>query len=77
MCSYLGDMMASISPHERSPNNPALYRILTREFDEDNRTVGSKIVLTAARHVAAAYESHKQRNDGGDTPRFGDESFLC
>jgi IS605 OrfB family transposase len=76
MCSYLGDMMASISPHERSPNNPALYRILTREFDSENRTVAAKVAKEATRHVAAAYQSFQARNDGGERPTFGDESFF-
>ena len=76
MCSYLGDMMASISPHERSGNNPALYRILTREFDSENRTVAAKVASAATRHVAAAYQSFHARNDGGERPTFGDESFF-
>lgn len=76
MCSYLGDMMASISPHERSGNNPALYRILTREFDSENRTVAAKVAKEATRHVAAAYQSFHARNDGGERPTFGDESFF-
>ena len=76
MCSYLGDMMASISPHERSGNNPALYRILTREFDSENRTVAAKVAKEATRHVAAAYQSFHARNDGGGRPTFGDESFF-
>jgi IS605 OrfB family transposase len=76
MCSYIGDMMASIPPHERVPNNPALYRILTREFDSENRTVGAKVAKAAARHVAAAYQSFQARNDGGKRPTFGDETFF-
>lgn len=75
MCDYLGDMMASISPHERSPNNPTLYRLLNREFGEE-RTVGAKVALAASRHVAAAYQSYHARDDGGERPTFGDESFF-
>ena len=49
MCSHLADMMASIPEHERVPNNPALYRLITREFPADNRTVSSKVALAASR----------------------------
>lgn len=76
MCSYLGDMMASIPPHERSPNNPALYRLVTREFPSDKRTVGSKVALAATRKVAAAFQSHRARGDGGDRPAFGDGDYF-
>ena len=76
MCSYLGDMMASIEPHERTPNNPALYRLVTREFPGDDRTAGAKVALAATRHVAAGYQSFHARNDGGERPEFGDESFF-
>jgi IS605 OrfB family transposase len=76
MCSYLGDMMASIDAHERRPNNPALYRLLTREFPGEDRTVGSKVALAVTRHVAAAYQSYHSRNDGGERPTFGDETFF-
>lgn len=75
MCDYLGDMMASISPHEQSLNNPSLYRLLNREFGEE-RTVGAKVALAASRHVAAGYQSYHARNDGGERPTFGDESFF-
>lgn len=76
MCSHLGDMMASIDPHERIPNNPTLYRLVTREFPSDDRTVSSKVALAASRHVAAAYQSFHARDDGGDRPTFGDEAFF-
>jgi len=76
MCSHLGDMMASIGPHERVPNNSTLYRLITRQFPSDERTAGSKVALAASRHVAAAYQSFHARNDGGDRPTFGDESFF-
>jgi IS605 OrfB family transposase len=76
MCSHLGDMMASIEPHERIPNNPTLYRLVTREFPSDERTVGSKVALAASRHVAAAYQSYHARDDGGVRPTFGDETFF-
>jgi IS605 OrfB family transposase len=76
MCSYLGDMMASIDPYERRPNNPALYRLVTREFPSDERTVGSKVALAVTRHVAAAYQSYQARNDGGERPTFGEEAFF-
>jgi len=76
MCSHLGDMMPSIPAHERSPQNPALYRLVTREFPGDERTVGSKVALAATRHVAAAYKSYRQRGADGDRPTFGDGSFF-
>jgi len=76
MCSYLGDMMASIEPHERTPNNPALYRLVTREFPSDERTVGSKVALAATRHVAATYQSYQARHDGGERPSFGEETYF-
>jgi len=76
MCSYLGDMMPSIDAHERTPNNPALYRLVTREFPSDERTVGSKVALAATHHVAAAYQSYQARNDGGHRPTFGEETFF-
>lgn len=76
MCSHLGDMMASIDPHERRPNNPALYRLVTREFPSDERTTGSRVAQTASRHVAAAYQSYQARDDGGERPTFGDETFF-
>jgi len=76
MCSYLGDMMASIEPHERTPNNPALYRLVTREFPSDERTVGSKVALAASRHVAATYQSYQAQHDGGERPSFGEETFF-
>lgn len=76
MCAYLGDMMASIDPHERTPNNPTLYRLLKREFPEDDRTAGAKVMNAASRNVAAAYQSYHARNDGGERPTFGEESFF-
>jgi len=76
MCSYLGDMVVSIDPHERTPNNPTLYQLLTREFPNNDRTCGSKVALAATRHVAAAYQSYHARNDGGNRPTFGDEQFF-
>jgi IS605 OrfB family transposase len=76
MCSYLGDMMASIPEHERRPNNPALYRLVTREFSDDERTVGAKVALAASRHVAAAFQSKRARGDGGERPSFDDGEFF-
>ena len=76
MCSYLADMMASIPEHERVPNNPALYRLITREFPADNRTVSSKVALAASRKVAAAFQSRRSRGDGGELPNFGDGDYF-
>ena len=76
MCSYLADMMASIPEHERVPNNPALYRLITREFPKDERTVGAKVALAASRKVAAAFQSRRARGDGGELPNFGDGDFF-
>jgi len=64
MCSYMAAMLPSFQPHDRSPQNPTLYRLLTRAFPADERTVASKVALAASRHVAAAFESRRQR--GGD-----------
>lgn len=76
MCSHLGDMMASLAPHERVPNNPTLYRLVTREFPGDERTVAAKVALAATRHVAAAYQSYHGRGADGERPSFGDGSFF-
>jgi len=76
MCSYLGDMMASIPSHERSLNNPTLYRLINREFPLDERKSKSKLAQSAARHVAGTYQSYHARNDGGERPSFGDEQFF-
>lgn len=76
MCSYLADMMASIPQHERRPNNPTLYRLLTREFPKDERTVGSKVVLAASRKVASAFQSRRARGNGGELPSFGDGDYF-
>ncbi len=76
MCSYLADMMASIPPHERVPNNPTLYRLVTREFPTDGRTVGAKVALAATRHVAAAFQSRRALGDGGERPTFGDGEYF-
>jgi len=76
MCSHLGDMMASLAPHERVPNNPTLYRLVTREFPGSERTVAAKVALAATRHVAAAYQSYHERGADGDRPSFGDGSFF-
>ena len=76
MCSYLADMMASIPEHERVPNNPALYRLITREFPDDERTVGAKVALAASRKVAAAFQSRRARGDGGDLPAFGEGNYF-
>lgn len=76
MCSYMADMLPSLEPHERNPQNPTLYRMLTREFPTDEREVAAKVALAASRHVVAAYESRRQRGDGGDRPTFGDGSYF-
>jgi len=76
MCSYLGDMMASLRKHERNPNNPTLYRLLKEEFPSDQRTVAAKVMLAASRHVAAAYQSYHGNGEVGDRPSFGDETFF-
>jgi len=76
MCSYLGDMMASIDPHERRPKNPTLYRLVTEEYPNHKRTTGSAVAQTATRHVAAAYQSYQARDDDGERPTFGDETFF-
>jgi len=76
MCSYLGDMMASIDPHRRKRNNAALYRLVTREFPSEDRTAAAKVATGAKDHVVATYESYHARNDGGDRPTFGDGSFF-
>lgn len=76
MCSYLADMMASIPAHERRPNNPVLYRLITREFPDEDRTVGAKVALAASRKVAAAFQSRRARGDGGDRPEFGDAQYF-
>ena len=76
MCSYLGDMMASIPEHERRDKNPALYRLVTREFPNDERETGSKVALAATGHVAAAYESHRALGSNGDRPEFDSLPFF-
>jgi len=76
MCSHLADMMASIPEHEWRPNNPALYRLVTREFPDEERTVGAKVALAASRKVAAAFQSKRARGDGGDSPTFGDGGYF-
>jgi IS605 OrfB family transposase len=76
MCSYMAAMLPSFQPHDRSPQNPTLYRLLTRAFPADERTVAAKVALAASRHVAAAFESRRQRGDGGDRPTFGDGSYF-
>jgi len=76
MCSYLGDMMPSVSRHSGNPTSTTLYRIVTREFDKDSRTAHSKVASQAARHVEAVYESYRASNNGGEQPTFGDETFF-
>jgi len=76
MCSYMADMLPSLEPHERNPQNPTLCRMLTRECPTDEREVAAKVALAASRHVVAAYESRRQRGDGGDRPTFGDGSYF-
>jgi len=76
MCSYLADMLPSFGVHDRSPNNPTLYRLVTREFPDDERTVGAKVALAATRKVTAAFESRRARGDGGDRPTFGDGNYF-
>lgn len=76
MCAYMGNMMASIPPHERIPNNPTLYRMLTREFPTDERKVAAKVAQAASRHVAAAYQSRRARGGGGERPTFGDGNYF-
>lgn len=75
MCSYLADMMASIPEHERSPNNPALYRLVTREFPDDERTVAAKVALAASRKVVSAFQS-QQALGGWERPTFGDGNYF-
>ena len=76
MCSYLADMLPSFNVHDRSPNNPTLYRLVTREFPDDERTVAAKVALAATRKVTAAFESRRARGDGGDRPTFGDDNYF-
>lgn len=76
MCSYMADMLPSFSPHQRNPQNPSLYRLITREFPKDERDVAAKVALAASRHVLAAFESRRQRGDGGERPTFGDGSYF-
>lgn len=76
MCDHLATMLPSMEPHERNPNNPTLYRLVTREFPSDEREVAAKVALAASRHVAAAFESRRQRGDGGDRPTFGDGDYF-
>jgi len=76
MCSHMADMLPSLDPHERNPQNPTLYRMLTSEFPTEKREVAAKVALAASRHVVAAYESRRQRGDGGDRPTFGDGSYF-
>jgi len=76
MCRYLADMLPSFNVHDRSPNNPTLYRLVTREFPDESRTVGSKVALAATRKVTAAFESRRARGDGGDRPTFGDGNYF-
>lgn len=76
MCAYLGDMMPSIPAHERSPQNPALYRLVTREFPGDSREAGAKVALAATHHVAAAYQSWHERGQNGDRPAFGGGDYF-
>lgn len=76
MCSYMGDMMASIPPHERSPMNSTLYRLLTDEFPGETRLSAAKVVLSASRHVAAAHQSAQALGGEAELPTFGDEQFF-
>jgi len=76
MSSYLADMMPSLSEHERSPKNPTLYRLVTREFPNDDRETGSKVALAVTNHVCAAFKSRQERGDNGARPTFDDGCFF-
>lgn len=76
MCSHLGDMMPSMRPHERSANNPTLYRLVTREFPGDERSTVAKVAVAATHHVADMYQSWQSNGAVGDPPSFGDGEFF-
>jgi len=76
MCGYLCDMMPSVGPHAWSSNNSTLYRLVTREFPEDERTVSGKMCDTAKRHVVAAFQSYREKNRSGDRPSLGGGNYF-
>jgi len=76
MCQYLGDMMPSVGEHGWSSMNASLYRILTREFPDSERTVSARTADAAKKHVVANYQSYRERDDGGERPSFEDIDFF-
>lgn len=76
MCMWLGDHMVTLPEHEWTMQNTTLYRMVTREFPDEERTVNAKVALSAARHVVSNYKSWLSNGRPGDRPSFDDVDFL-
>ncbi len=74
--SYMADMIPSFPDYRWQPQDTTMYRVATREFPKDERTVKAKVLLEAQKKAAEAFQSWRERGKPGNRPRFDDESML-
>lgn len=74
--NYMADLLPSFPDYRWQPQDTTMYRVATREFPKDERTVKAKILQEAQKKAAEAFQSWRERGKPGDRPTFEEESML-
>lgn len=76
MAAYMADMIPSVPEHEWNGHNNTFYRMVTREFQTEERTVSATIAREAAQHAVAMYNTYASNGKEGDRPSLGGGNYL-
>jgi hypothetical protein len=76
MTGYMAEMLPSFPEYQWTARNTTMYRMVTREFPEDERTVKSTIAREAQQKVAEAFDAWQSNGKPGNRPSFGDGEYI-